>query len=491
LPNYTHERNRQRRQRPVNGAGRALPHSTEAERALIACCLIDGGETLQRCVRAGLESAHFHTAAHGVAFGAMVEIQAVHAAVDVAMLAEGLRERGQLEAVGGWEGLMKLSAAVPTTAQAQFFIDRVKTLALERDRARAAVALYEATMAGDAERVAEVEVELQKLSRRRSMELPPILAFGDFIGATPRPTPMELVEGLLHRGAKLMLAGGSKSFKTWVLMDLALSVATGKGWWGFKTTKGRVLYLNMELMVEFAEERTRSIMAAKGITATDTVGLDTWHLRGYARDFKELLPQILRAVAGVQYDLIILDPVYKVLGERDENANGEVAELLNEFESLAVKTGAALAYGHHHSKGNQGEKDAKDRSSGAGAWTRDPDSLIDLTPHEEEEHFIVTYTLRNHKPRGKHVVKWAFPCMSIAPGLNPDDFRKPGRPKQHGTADILVALGGDLMGFSEWERACERRGISSSTFKRLVKAALESGVVDKVGTQYRRKEGGK
>lgn len=465
--------------------GKALPHSVEAEEHLLSCCLLDGADTLQRCVRAGVSPADFYVAANGLLFDLMLAIMTEHQVVDVAMLAEELKAQGKLDEVGGYAYLTQISGRIPTTAQAPYFIDKVRDLARDRARAKLASELFEVTLAGDEARVAELEEQLQNLSRKRRAELPPILQFGEFVGAKPRAKPPELIEGLLHKGAKLMLAGGSKSFKTWVLMDMALSVATGKPWWGFKTVQGRVLYLNMELMVEFAEERTRSIMEAKNIPAGDKgVLLDTWHLRGYARDFKELLPQILRAVAGVQYDLIILDPVYKVLGERDENANGEVAELLNEFESLAVRTGAALAYGHHHSKGSQGEKDARDRSSGAGAWTRDPDSLVDLTPHQEDEHFIVTYTLRNQKPRNKHVVKWEFPCMSTAPGLNPDDVRKPGRPKEHGVADILIALGGGMMGFAEWSRAAESRGITPSTFKRLLKTAVEDGKVRKVGQCY-------
>jgi hypothetical protein len=33
--------------------------------------------------------------------------------------------------------------------------------------------------------------------------------------ASPPATPPELIEGILHRGGKLALGGGNKSFKTW------------------------------------------------------------------------------------------------------------------------------------------------------------------------------------------------------------------------------------------------------------------------------------
>ena len=36
------------------------------------------------------------------------------------------------------------------------------------------------------------------------------------------------------------------------------------------------------------------------------------------------------------------------------------------------------SYCHHHSKGDQGNKDAKDRASGSGVFARDPDAQLDM-----------------------------------------------------------------------------------------------------------------
>lgn len=44
---------------------------------------------------------------------------------------------------------------------------------------------------------------------------------------TPNPPPPEIIHGVLHQGCKLVLGGSSKTFKSWTLLDLALSVATG------------------------------------------------------------------------------------------------------------------------------------------------------------------------------------------------------------------------------------------------------------------------
>ena len=59
--------------------------------------------------------------------------------------------------------------------------------------------------------------------------------------ATKIPEPMTepkcLVEGLLHQGSKLVLGGGSKSFKSWTLLDLSISVSQGLRWLSFENPR--------------------------------------------------------------------------------------------------------------------------------------------------------------------------------------------------------------------------------------------------------------
>ena len=136
-------------------------------------------------------------------------------------------------------------------------------------------------------------------------------------------------------------------------------------------------------------------------------------------------PKLGEKLIQGQFGLIIVDPAYKVLGDRDENANGEIASLMNEFEALAQKTGAAIVVAHHFAKGDSTAKNAMDRMSGAGAWARDPDSIVVLTPHEEPDCFTVTSILRNLPQLPEFVVEWDFPLMRVAGDLNPDALRRP------------------------------------------------------------------
>jgi RecA-family ATPase len=50
----------------------------------------------------------------------------------------------------------------------------------------------------------------------------------------------------------MILGDTSKSNKSWCLLDLALSVASGEKWWSRRWTKMPVVYINFELLAEIA-----------------------------------------------------------------------------------------------------------------------------------------------------------------------------------------------------------------------------------------------
>ena len=92
-------------------------------------------------------------------------------------------------------------------------------------------------------------------ARLQSDILPPIEDVATLI-SKPIILPEPVIENVAHRGEKLSIGGASKAFKTWILSDLAVSVATGTLWLGhFQTTRGRVLHLNFELLAPYFAQR--------------------------------------------------------------------------------------------------------------------------------------------------------------------------------------------------------------------------------------------
>jgi DNA-binding transcriptional ArsR family regulator len=316
--------------------------------------------------------------------------------------------------------------------------------------------------------------------------LPEIVTLRQFAEHPPE-TPPQIIEGVLHQGCKMILGGTSKSNKSWCLLDLAISVASGEKWWGRRCTRLPVVYINFELHGWAIAQRINALCAARPECKEIGDTLHLWNLRGHNTDLTVLRPKLEEQLSRHQFGLVILDPAYKVLGDRDENANGEIANLMNELEKLAQSSGAAVIVAHHFAKGDSSAKEAGDRLSGAGAWVRDPDSIVVLTPHEEPACFTVTSILRNLPQLPEFVVGWEFPLMRLASDLNPEALRRPQSRNKVCTDKEFVekAVGTDARSFTKIVEAAEAElGLSRRSVARYLERLTTAGLVVQGGGLY-------
>ena len=186
-----------------------------------------------------------------------------------------------------------------------------------------------------------------------------------------------LIDGILRQGHKMLIAGPSKAGKSYALLELCCAIAEGKGWLGFNCAQGKVMYVNLELDRASCLHRLKDVYTRLGWKPENARNIDMWHLRGKSVPMDKLAPKLIRRAAKKNYIAIIIDPIYKVI-TGDENDAASMAAFCNFFDRIAFGTGAAVAYCHHHSKGEQGAKKAQDRASGSGVFARDPDALIDM-----------------------------------------------------------------------------------------------------------------
>ena len=190
--------------------------------------------------------------------------------------------------------------------------------------------------------------------------------------------PEELIRGILRRKRKMLLSGPSKSAKSCMLMELAISLTEGVPWLGFPCKKSNVLYVNLELEGTTAFSRFRKIYEEFGIdTRKIDDCLNIWNLRGFSSTIQNLAEPLVYFCIKLQIDVVIIDPIYKVLSG-DENNAGEIGKVCNTLDWIARKGNCAVIFSHHHSKGAKGNRQVLDRSSGSGVFGRDPDAILDL-----------------------------------------------------------------------------------------------------------------
>ena len=155
---------------PPAAPDRSPPHSAEAEEHVIACCLLDGNDTIARCLEARLTAESFYFPANRLLFEIIIELYQKGAAVMLETLAEELKTRRQLEAVGGFAYLMQVTGKIPTTAHAGYFIEKVREKHLLRELIKAATGAVEQAYGftgGLEEFVDKVEQDLFKVTQDR------------------------------------------------------------------------------------------------------------------------------------------------------------------------------------------------------------------------------------------------------------------------------------------------------------------------------------
>lgn len=193
-----------------------------------------------------------------------------------------------------------------------------------------------------------------------------------------------LIENVLRKGHKMLIAGPSKAGKSFALIEMTIAIAEGKKWLNWQCAKGRVMYVNLELDRASCLHRFKDVYKALGWAPNSLSNIDIWNLRGKSIPMDKLAPKLIRRASKKDYIAIIIDPIYKVI-TGDENSADQMANFCNQFDKICNELGTAVIYCHHHSKGTQGNKRSMDRASGSGVFARDPDALLDLIELELTE----------------------------------------------------------------------------------------------------------
>lgn len=346
-------------------------------------------------------------------------------------------------------------------------------------------------------------------------DLPQDVTLSDIWDKLP-PLKEELIPGILRAGHKMLLAGPSKAGKSFLLINLAISLAEGIEWLGMKCKQGKVLYVNLELDEASCFHRLRNIYQKRGLEPKNIKNISVWNLRGRAVPMNKLAPVLIHRFKSKGYIAIIIDPIYKVI-TGDENSASEMSEFCSYFDRVATELNVSMIYCHHHSKGASGKySNAADRSSGSGVFARDPDAIIDLREvvadgfdngyrkeHEDASNVLtgweISSTLREFEPIPPFRCWFDYPVhrydennyLAAAPYADSSDSGRGVADNQKSKTDwfaIVDELLDTLVG--DTAVSLEVLGISESNAKRKFtkESNYEVATVDKVKVVHRREE---
>jgi replicative DNA helicase len=392
---------------------RLPPHSVESEQGVLGCALLSPHDSLGECVekfRAGSEV--FYDLRHRTIYEVLVEMYERKDAIDLITLQQILKDKQQLEAIGGLAYLASLPNAVPSAANLEYYLEIVREKYVLRRMIRTCTEVvgraYE--QQGEVDTLLdEVERDILRISGDRVGSSAPgmkelvhraihhIEAYHQRQGqlggiATGFPDLDKMTDGL-HAGEMIVIAARPSMGKTSLAMNIAEYAAVNlrlpTGVFSLEMTAESLV---MRMMSSLARVNSRSIrdgflserdfaklttaagqLAKAPLFIDDASGLSVLQLRAKARRMHQQ--------HGIKLFVIDYLQLLHSTARRAENRQQEIADISNGVKALAKELKLPVIVLSQLNREMEKEKNRKPRMSDlreSGAIEQDADLVAML-----------------------------------------------------------------------------------------------------------------
>lgn len=392
-----------------------VPHSKEAEEAVLGCMLIDSEAVVLASEK--LIAENFYDHRNQVIYGAMMALFEDDVAIDLITLVNYLETRGELKGVGGDAYLAALGSSMVTTANVEEYIDIVKEKYILRTLGAIGGQLQKDAsleVSESEEMLSKIEAEIMEVGQnKRTSRLEHIKdvltsSYEDILDATTR------------KGALIGLSTGFKELDRMTLgfqksqlivigarpgdgkTSLAMNIATHVG----IKEKGIVAVFNLEMSatqlvkrmicsvamvdmkkasegtlkddeMDMVHEAVRTLTTAP-IYIDDTAGIGVAGIRSKCRRLK-----MRHGLSMVVIDYLQL---IKSSGKRKDNRQQEVADISRDLKLLARELDVPIVVLSQLRR--EAERQKKPMMSDlreSGAIEQDADTIILIHRYQDEE----------------------------------------------------------------------------------------------------------
>lgn len=217
--------------------------------------------------------------------------------------------------------------------------------------------------------------EIGRITTEKSREftMPKWQSFKEFMG-TPIPPPDWMVEGIWSEHGHGIIAGEPKTYKSFIATDLAVSVASGKKFLNhFEIPAiGNVLILQEENTPGLMQDRLHKIGSSKGLNPGllrsedtqdtelevkfdhDDLPLYIMNNAGFDLTRDDHMEFLEESVADLKPALVILDPLYLMIGNADENSAQAMSPILKNLLTIKQTHNCGILLIHHYRKAGEG-----------------------------------------------------------------------------------------------------------------------------------------
>ena len=161
-----------------------------------------------------------------------------------------------------------------------------------------------------------------------------------------------VIKGLIPECSFVSIYGPSGSYKSFLALDWACHIATGKDWDGHKVKQGAVLYVAGEGGFGVTQ-RIRAWELKHQVTNLDNLARLPAPI--FPADNDQIKTMIeycdeIKAKTGQGLKLIILDTLARCYGGNDENSSRDMGAFIKGCDTIKQLTGATVMVVHHSGK---------------------------------------------------------------------------------------------------------------------------------------------
>ncbi len=347
---------------------RLPPHAPDAERGVIGCCLEDAACLTVAQQKLGAGSAVFFDLRHRMLFEALCELEDQHQPIDLITVQAFLRDRGQLEQVGGLTYIAETLNAVTSVHNLEAYLAAVRDKATLRAILQRCSRVEQEVYAEDGtpvtDLVARFQADVSDLTQGHVQSADvhisePMLELAEILEERRRgkqaitgvPTPFWYLNNMtcgLQRGEYYVVAARPSTGKTALAVDLSLHAAR---------CGVPVLFYSIEMTArEIALRLLASAAKVNGLklrngfwkeskepaiekASTEIVGLPIRIDDRKALNGQDILLGARRAVRQHNVGLVVVDYIQKLGAARERNSRHEE---LSEASAYLARTAKEL-----------------------------------------------------------------------------------------------------------------------------------------------------
>ena len=348
-----------------------LPNNIEAERSILGAILLDNRAldiAADRIVPASL----YHVN-HQKIYEAMLALHEDEKPIDLVTVTEWLSQAKTLDVAGGAAYVSTLVDGVPHASNVAHYADIVSAKARLRKLIKETEFIQRRALDGSWD-VENLEDEL-KNSLASNAIVPNGNGNGNgHLGSSlldflkmEFPPQEHLIEGLIPRGASVMIVALPHRMKSFFTTGLALAatIVTDRAMGKLEVKRPiRTMLVQVEDPEEVVQKRIRDFMSTTQFLNCNPDNV--WVVK--RKDFTGFTPQwckkLVKQAIDFKADLIVLDVLRRIFeGHGDLNSPTDTSKFLEMIDAIRDVTGAAVVLVHHENK-----KDADLMNAAAGSY---------------------------------------------------------------------------------------------------------------------------